>query len=262
MQNSVCRRRRASPSRSKARRSIDSGLPHSESHTTSETIPKIGTNHCAWPPRLTRRFNNFSPALWVIPPRCYWRYNQISEPIHRGSQLFYRFKTGALPSAFPLALMMYEVLKQQRGLDFDCIVPIPLSPDKQAQGQFNRTRILAQQLASVLRVALADVLTLSGPISKRQFLSAGSTQAHFEHQYHQLLHAHARIRQYSRILLLDDVCTEGSTLTCALRRIRDTHPHAQLSATTAGQMLLKSVVRDESLITGPQPPNPFTHVSP
>ena len=249
MQNSLCRRR-ASPSRSNGSNSIHSRLSQSKSSAAAQTIPRIGTNHRAWPRRLTPLFNSFSPALWVIPPRCYWRYNQISEPIRRGSQLFYRFKTGHSLSAFPLALAMYEVLTQQRVHDFDCIVPIPLSPDKQEQGQFNRTRILAQQLAPLLGVPLADVLSLTGPISKRRFLSAGSTQAHFEHQYDQLLHVHARIRIYQRILLLDDVCTEGSTLSCALRRIRDTHPHAQLSATTAGQMLLKSVVKDVSLILG------------
>lgn len=141
-----------------------------------QTIPRIATNHCAWPARLSRRFNSFSPGLWVIPPRCYWRHNQLSAAIHRGSQLFYRFKSGHSSLAFPLALVMYEVLTQQVS-DFDCIVPIPLSPDKQEKGQLNRTRILAQALAALLRVTVADVLSLSGAISKRQSscrLNAGS----------------------------------------------------------------------------------------
>ena len=64
---------------------------------------------------------------------------------------------------------MYEVLRQNGTLHFDCIVPIPLSPDKQERGQLNRTRILAQALAALLRVTVADVLSLSGPISKDSF---------------------------------------------------------------------------------------------
>ena len=226
-----------------------------------QTIPRIATNHCAWPARLSRRFNSFSPGLWVIPPRCYWRHNQLSAAIHRGSQLFYRFKSGHSSLAFPLALVMYEVLTQQVS-DFDCIVPIPLSPDKQEKGQLNRTRILAQALAALLRVTVADVLSLSGAISKRQFLAGGLTQAQFENRYHQLLHVDARIRQYPRILLLDDVCTEGSTLNSALQRIRETHPHCQLSATTAGQMILKSVITDEHLILDQASPMLFTDVGP
>ena len=149
---------------------------------------------------------------------------------------------------------MYEVLRQHQTVQFDCIVPIPLSPDKHARGQLNRTRILAQALGALLRVTVADVLSLSGPISKRQFLSAGLTQSQFEQQYRQLLQIDAGIRRYPRILLLDDVCTEGSTLNSALQRIHETHPQSQLSATTAAQMILKSVVKDEHLILGEKPP--------
>lgn len=216
-------------------------------------ITKIGNNHCAWPTRLSRSLESFSPGLWVIPSRCYWRHSEISDAIHRGSHLFYRFKAGRSSLAFPLALAMYEALKEQQALPVDCVVPIPLSPDKQSRGQLNRTGILAQQLASLLGVAIADVLSLRAPISKRQFLSNGHSRFQFEYRYHQLLQVHNSVRQYARILLLDDVCTQGSTLNCALRRIRETHPHSQLTATTAGQMILKNVVTDEHLILAPTP---------
>jgi len=216
-------------------------------------IAKIGNNHCAWPTRLSRSLESFSPGLWVIPSRCYWRHSEISDAIHHGSHLFYRFKAGHSSLAFPLALTMYEALKQQQALAVDCVVPIPLSPDKHSTGQINRTRILAQQLASLLGVAIADVLSLRGPISKRQFLSAGLSRCQFENRYHQLLQVDNSIRQYGRILLLDDVCTQGSTLNCAFLRIRETHPPSQLTATTAGQMILKSVVSDEDLILARAP---------
>ena len=218
-----------------------------------ECIAKVGNNHCAWPTRLSRCIESFSPGLWVIPSRCYWRHNQISDAIHRGSHLFYRFKAGRSSLAFPLALAMYEALKQQRALTVDCIVPIPLSPDKQTTGQINRTGILAQQLASLLGVPIADVLSLRDAISKRQFLSAGLSRSQFEYRYHQLLHVDTAITQHRRILLLDDVCTHGSTLNCALRRIREVHPASELTATTAGQMILRSVVADEHLILAPKP---------
>lgn len=223
-----------------------------------ECIAKVGNNHCAWPTRLSRCIESFSPGLWVIPSRCYWRHNQISDAIHRGSHLFYRFKAGRSSLAFPLALAMYEALKQQRALTVDCIVPIPLSPDKQTTGQINRTGILAQQLASLLGVGIADVLSLQDSISKRHFLSAGLSRSHFESRYHQLLQVDKSINNYERILLLDDVCTHGSTLNCAVRRIKETHPNSKLTTTTAGQMILKSVVTDEHLILAPKPRLLFT----
>ena len=89
---------------------------------------------------------------------------------------------------------------------------------------------------------------LGGPISKRRLLSAGLTQAQFEYRYYQLLQGAAEVTKYARVLVLDDVCTQGSTLDCALRRIREVHPECELTATTAGQMILKSVVTDAQLI--------------
>jgi predicted amidophosphoribosyltransferase len=222
-----------------------------------QALPRIGTNHCAWPTRLSHSFDGFTPGLWVIPTRCYWRQRDISEHIRRGSELFYRFKTGQSSLGFPLALAMYEALKEQQTSRFDCVVPIPLSPDKKATGQVDRTRILAHELATLLRVPVANLLSLKGPISKRQFLSNSRSVAHFEHRYHQLLTVDGSITEYQRILLLDDVCTQGSTLNCALRKITETHPTRRLTATTAGQMLLKSVVRDEHLILGLNPTLPF-----
>jgi len=197
------------------------------------------------------------PGVWVIPTRCYWRQAEISEHIRRGSELFYRFKTGQTSLAFALALAMFAALKEQQTFRFDCIVPIPLSPDKKATGQVDRTRILAHELAALLRVPVAHVLSLKRPISKRQYLSAGRSLAHFERRYHQLLTVDEAITNYQRILLLDDVCTQGSTLNCALRKIREAHPNSQLTATTAGEMLLKSVVRDEHLILGVNLTLPF-----
>jgi len=152
---------------------------------------------------------------------------------------------------------MYEALKEQQTSGFDCIIPIPLSPDKKETGQVDRTRILAHELATLLRVPVANLLSLKAPISKRQFLSAGRSLAHFEHSYHQLVTVDATIIEYSRILLLDDVCTQGSTLNCALRKIRETHGTCRITATTAGQMLLKSVVRDEHQILCLNPTLPF-----
>jgi predicted amidophosphoribosyltransferase len=153
---------------------------------------------------------------------------------------------------------MYEALKH-RSLHFDCVVPIPLSPDKQQIGHINRTRILGQELAALLGIHFVDLLSLKGPISKRSFISAGWTNVQFESRYYQLLHVDPAITQYSRLLLLDDVCTHGSTLNCALRRITEAHPGSQVTATTAGQMLLKNVVTHEKLILGPTPRTLFAN---
>ena len=100
----------------------------------------------------------------------------------------------------------------------------------------------------ILGVRVADVLSLSGPISKRRLLSAGLTQSNFEYRYYQLLQVQPEVTRFARILVLDDVCTQGSTLDCALRKIREVHPNGTFTATTAGQMILKGVVGDRRTI--------------
>jgi len=133
MYRSFCCRRSAPLDRTTASDATDTRKSRCQSCPVWQSLPTIRDTHCAWPARLSRKFDSFTPALWVISSRCYWRHAEISEPIRRGSDLFFRFKSGLSSLAFPLALSMYEALKH-RSLHFDCVVPIPLSPDKQELG--------------------------------------------------------------------------------------------------------------------------------
>ena len=40
-------------------------------------------------------------------------------------------------------------------------------------------------------------------------------------------------------LVIDAVAIEGTTIQCAFRHIREVHPDAEISAATAGQMIVK-----------------------
>jgi len=205
----------------------------------------IAPDSHGWPPRLPRAFKGFAPAYWVVPSRCYLG-RRVGRLVRRTTELFYRFKLGDQALAFPLALGMFEALRQRKLLDFDGIVPIPLSPDKAAAGEVHRTRLLAGELARLLATRVADVLTLKEPISKRRALLAGGTSTEFDHLYFDALSVRAEVKTLQRILLVDDVCTKGSTLRNALYRIRMAHRgECEFFATTAGQMVLRAVVRNE-----------------
>ena len=211
---------------------------------TWQGFPVILNDACAWPARLSHDFEGFAPAYWVIPSRCYL-HSDIARPVRRTSELFYRFKMGEEALAHPLALGMYEALRDQGTVNFDCIVPIPLSPDKEKAGEIHRTRILARELGGLLGVKVAEVLSLSRPISKRRLLNRGFTPRQFEIEYSAALEVADRVADFDRILLVDDVCTQGTTLGCALRRIREVNAECELLAATAGQMIIKAVVTDE-----------------
>jgi predicted amidophosphoribosyltransferase len=153
-----------------------------------------------------------------------------------------RFKLGESALSFPLALATYTALAQNAEVDFDAVVPIPLSPDKAKSGEIHRTLLLARELARLLGTDVKELLPLSEPISKRRL---GLRAEDFEQRYYQVLSVDKAVASIGRVLLVDDVCTYGSTLRCAILRIRELNPQATIVAATGGQMIVKSVVVDK-----------------
>jgi predicted amidophosphoribosyltransferase len=203
------------------------------------------------PHRLPNSLHVFVPAYWVIPSRCflYRDSRPISSLVRRTSDLFYRFKMGISKLAYPLALGIYEELQERALLDFDCIVPIPLSPDKVKNKEIHRTLLLARELGRLLGVEVADALRLSRPTSKSILrIEMGLTPRQFEAKYVEALTVDSGLKSYTRILVLDDVCTEGSTLRAAATAIMQTGSNQEITAAVAGQMIMRAVVRDDSML--------------
>jgi predicted amidophosphoribosyltransferase len=144
---------------------------------------------------------------------------------------------------------MYEALRKRDELDFDCIVPIPLSPKKEEAGEIHRTRLLATELSKLLGTRVVECLSLSRPISKRALLSLGFTGAEIEDKYFDALEVSDKIKNYDRILLVDDVCTRGRTIRSAVRKIRSAHTDAEIAAACAGQMIVKEAVAESAQLT-------------
>ena len=157
---------------------------------------------------------------------------------------FTEFKLGEMAYGFPFALSIFEQLRQRDLLEFDYVVPIPLSPDKLAKREKHRMRELARELARLLAVRMREMLTLSSSISKRRMQADGYTVSQFEERYRKALQANVP-NDAGRILLVDDVMTRGSTVAQAMRAIRERRPEATVLVATAGQMIVKETVVDE-----------------
>jgi competence protein ComFC len=162
-----------------------------------------------------------------------------------GTELFYSFKAGERALAYPFARSISQVLQKRRFPGFDCIVPIPLSPDKIRKGELHRTRELARELGQQLNVPVVQLLLLMKPISKRRILARGQPAGTFRRRYREALSVRPSARMYHRILLLDDVCTHGNTLAEAARKIRTVNEDAAIVAVTVGQMIVKECVLNE-----------------
>jgi hypothetical protein len=221
---------------------------------TWQSLPLIQPQHYSLQHRLPSFLQTFVPAYRVIPSRCflYRDSKQISPLVHRTSDLFYRFKMGISKLAYPLALGLYEGLRERCLLDFDCIVPTPLSADKAKSREINLTLLLARELGRLLGVEVEDALRLSRPTSKSILRTGlGLTPRQFETKYLEALTFDSNLTSYTRILLLDDVCTEGSTLGAAATAILQACSNQEITAVAAGQMIMRAVIRDDSTLCAP-----------
>ena len=92
-------------------------------------LPLIKVGHARAPRRLRwTRYDDVVSAHWIVPSRCY--ETRIAAAVLKATRRFYDFKLGELAYAYPFARSMFEQLRRRELLDFDCVVPIPLSPDK------------------------------------------------------------------------------------------------------------------------------------
>lgn len=69
-------------------------------------------------------------------------------------------------------------------------------------------------------------------------LSLGYGLADFEMHYYRALQVTDEINQYERVLGVDDVCTSGRTLKCAIWRIVGDNNRCKLFAVTAELMVV------------------------
>jgi predicted amidophosphoribosyltransferase len=220
-------------------------------HRCSCTLPLVDSNELAWPPRLPRQLEDFVPAFWVLPTpsHLYAAPRPLRHDIRVASDLCLRFKFGEEALARPLALAMREALARRGFVSFDCVAPVPLSPQKQATGAIHRTRLLAVELACLLGTEVVELLALAGSVSASFLRRAqGLSTADAEAAYAAMLHVDARAQVMDRVLVVDDLCNEGSTLAAVVDRLRHANRQVRVVAVTAGQLALTGVVRDESML--------------
>ncbi len=209
-------------------------------------LPQIEAAHYIPPPSL--RGETVVPAYWAIPTRCYLYYgNRAPAPWNRRiTNMFADFKVGEGRYAFPFAAGIQAALHTRGLTGFDGIVPIPLSPEKAEAKELDRTGALATEVGRLIATKVYRHLSLSAPISKRRMLAQFFTLTQFKDRYRQYLQVDPAIAGLSRILLLDDAITRGSTLSVAIRAIRQVAPAMDIVVVSAVQMILKDVVADQN----------------
>ena len=214
-----------------------------ENCETWSKLPLIREGESTVPRRL--RWSSYEDVVtghWIVPSRCY--ETRVRSEVKDLTRRFTEFKWGEMAYAYPFALAIFEQLRRRDLLEFDYVVPIPLSPDKAAKGEKHRTRELATELGRLLAVSVREMLSLSSSVSKRRMQAEGHSPAQFERRYREALQANVP-EGAERILLVDDVMTRGSTAAQALHAIGEERPEAAVVVATAGQMIIKEAVVDD-----------------
>ena len=70
----------------------------------------------------------------------------------------------------------------------------------------------------------------------------------FEFAYSKALQVVAEVGDLERVLLVDDVGTDGSTFQCAFEKLLEADGEIDVVAATAGQMIKKAVVVDRDTL--------------
>lgn len=209
-------------------------------------LPRVGQTELTPPTRLgMSRLSGYAPAYWVLARRS-WPVSggrSAQAGIKDTTYVFNRFKTGTEELAYPLARGIADALKERGLHKADFIVPIPLSPDKAKAGELHRALALAKELSQLLGIDVRQALRLDRPISKRVL---GLSARAFERRYGEALSCRGMRPAPRRILLVDDVCTHGSTLTVAAKAVQERIGECEVVACAAGQMTIREALAEPS----------------
>ncbi len=200
------------------------------------------------PDRLDGSGISLSPAYWTMPRRSYLA-SRTGDRVRELTAHFNAFKAGDTTKAYPLALGMSRQLAnlERPGSDAE-LVPVPLSPDKAKAREVHRTKLLAEELGNLLGLPVVERVALSAPISKRRMPWSALTRNQYEQAYRKLLDVKTTRSPSRRILVVDDVCTRGATIAAVVWVLHSAFPDAEISAATAGLMVLKETVLAEDQI--------------
>jgi ComF family protein len=134
----------------------------------------------------------------------------LREAIHH---LKYR---GARHLAEPLGELLVESY-WLGPLTADLIVPVPLHPSRQSERGYNQSELLARQLSAAISLPYdAGVLRRSRPTAAQTHLSAEERRRNVAGAFV----AGATLPKGTRVLLVDDVLTTGSTASACATALR------------------------------------------
>jgi len=179
--------------------------------------------------------------FWIIPYQSHWTKTSIRK--HVLSRIFYNFKAGYTLYGTLFARAIKKAIgndPSMKGIKYDYMMGVPLSPKKRKQGEADRVRIICETLSRLMKIKyLPDALSLAGHISRREY-RYDHTTTEFIRNYTEKLELNVvRSIENKNTLIIDDVITDGKTLQTIAEKIKRQYPNSHLFAATCGIFLKK-----------------------
>ncbi len=128
--------------------------------------------------------------------------------------------------AKPLGDIAYDrimqIVREKDGeIFFDCIIPIPLHPKRQALRGYNQAELIGRRLAELMGIPqLTDVLLRVKETQKMKALDSLNRFANIEGAFAVSKKGRQKL-QGKRVLILDDIYTTGATADEAARTLKE-----------------------------------------
>lgn len=124
--------------------------------------------------------------------------------------------------------MTMTYAEQLHHYQIESLLPIPLSPARQRWRGYNQAAILAKKIGLLTGIPANQSL-----LKRRSFQKSQTTKNKSQRQFNNNPFI-ATATNFTRICLVDDVCTTGSTLTAAAQAIWQHNPQAKIWAAVWG----------------------------
>ena len=164
-----------------------------------------------------RYYPNLKPAVASL--NALWYFEKQKPVQSLLEELKYRSNTIV---AHQLSKLLSKAFKEVYSLDIpEAIVPVPISAKRMRERGYNQSELLAVQLSNALGIpVLKNVLYRNEHQSQTRFNRA----SRLKNSEDLFVLKNGQGLQERRILILDDVCTTGSTLEALIRAMETAKP--------------------------------------
>lgn len=188
-------------------------------------------------PRTTYQFtptdNPMAQLFWHLIPIQHAAAFIYYEPHSEVAQLVYHMKYADRPDIAEDMGRLMAVEMQRAGFfdDIDLLVPVPLSRKRQRQRGYNQSERLAQGISDITHLPV-----VTKALRRKHFLQSQTLLSRQERQKNVADMFELRddcMLQGHHVLLIDDICTTGATLTACADTLKDI-PGLRISILTFG----------------------------